>query len=63
MTEQKPAARRYRSLPALKQEVPVDFEHARRLAELRRQVQDGTYVPDPERIAAEILEQGLDSLT
>jgi len=63
MTEQKPAARRYRSLPALTQEAPVDFEHARRLAELRRQVQDGTYVPDPERIATEILEQGLDSLT
>ncbi len=60
MTDQQPPPRRYRSLPALSQEAPVDFAHARRLADLRRRVEDGTYIPDPERIAAEILEQGLD---
>ncbi|MGD9935172.1 MAG: flagellar biosynthesis anti-sigma factor FlgM [Dehalococcoidia bacterium] len=60
MSDEKLAPRRYRSLPALTQEAPVDFAHARRLADLRRRIQDGTYVPDPERIAAEILEQGME---
>lgn len=47
-------------MPALDARRPVDLAHARRLAELKRQVEDGTYVPDPERIAAAIVEQGLD---
>ena len=60
MIDEQPARRRLRSLPALSQEAPVDFAHARRLADLRRRIQEGSYVPDPERIAAEILERGLE---
>ena len=63
MTDEKAAPRRYRSLPALTPEAPVDLAHVRRLADLRRRIQDGTYIPDPERIAAEILEQGMDPRT
>lgn len=61
MTDDQTPRRRYRPMPALDARRPVDLAHARRLAELKRQVEDGTYVPDPERIAAAIVEQGLET--
>lgn len=35
-------------------------EHQRRLEELKQQIAEGRYEPDPERIAREIIRQGLD---
>lgn len=34
-------------------------ERAERIESLRRQVEDGTYVPDPYEIARKILDEGL----
>ena len=39
----------------------ASIAHQRRLEELRRQVADGTYDPDAELIAREIVRRGLDS--
>ncbi len=37
----------------------TESENAERIATLRRQVRDGTYVPDPYEIARRILDEGL----